>query len=272
MQSQLHLDMHKKRFSCSGCSTQFAHKTNAKTHLKRKIPCCNTPQNLLEIIETLYTTCPYCFKQIKTEASINFMGLHLETCGNKSKAESSNNVTTTTTPAVTQGQPNVPNTYIQNNIQNNYSSHLNAWDAPSIDHIEYDPELIVDRPRLLKMAYFDPNFPENHSIIHDPIKDTIRYYYNNNTYKEISDRDDPNYSKLTTRIDEIQNYLIDKTFVDRNKWEAESNRVSKICRESPQNIIQLASKVVKDMSKMVVQSYNNNDQNKNKINFYITDE
>ncbi len=127
----------KQRYSCSGCFEEFTVKGNITNHLKRKIPC--TLNTELKCIKTMYTSCSFCFGQVKTNTTVNFMDKHLDKCMFKDRSLNYSKINNNT----------INNTI--NNTTNNTINIINFDSDPNyiINYLKNNPELINNMINLL---------------------------------------------------------------------------------------------------------------------------
>jgi hypothetical protein len=72
------INPNKKRFSCSGCKTEFTNRVHCENHINKQTACCQIIT--LNIVETLHTNCIFCNALIKTATEVDFMKKHVEKC------------------------------------------------------------------------------------------------------------------------------------------------------------------------------------------------
>lgn len=202
--------MYKKRFSCSGCDTEFCHKATANSHIKRKNGCSDSSKEPLQVIETLTTSCPYCSETVKTMTSTNFMEKHLKKCANKpDKNTSSTDMNPYTPTSVPKG--------ITIDIQNNRKNF-----GPNTTDM-------VCGSSILRIIYTNPFTPEKHVFEYDSINNTVLYctksvtmFMNNlklSYYESISDK----LTQIQNIVNEMASLNTDTKVAEFNKNQTSAN-------------------------------------------------
>ncbi len=220
------IDPYQKRYSCSKCKTGFGRKPDLNRHLMRKTSCTNDITTTATIITTLYTSCPYCCKTIKTMTEIDFMTKHLEQCTFKQQPIINNIVEQQTViNNTTDQQPIINNIVEQQTVINNIfvNIQINTFYAPSIDHLVYDAKLFSNRPKILKETNFNPLYPTNHNMFKDP--GSGEYYIYENGWKTVTRNQLQN--KISVLVDKVQERVLDREFANDAVRQAELNNISK---------------------------------------------
>ncbi len=202
----------KKRFTCSGCDAEFATKQHIKSHMAKKNRCCSSNIEL-NVIETMFTSCPFCLDQIKTITNKNFMKEHLKECIFKDQhINSVIQLDQSTT---------INNTF---NIIN-----LNSYSNPNMDCLQYNPKLITNRAYIYKSIYFNKDYPENNSILFDSENNVIRLYDNNEKYSTV--KLDELQDKISTPLDRAQDYLLRTGIDDQDEFKKIDNLITETYSE-----------------------------------------
>jgi len=198
-----------KRYKCSKCEVEFGYLSHAKDHINRKTTCKLDDSSIATIIHTPKTNCPYCAAVIKTATRINFMEEHIKICAHK--------------PAIVEKEHTTINNVCINNV--NINIQINSYESPSIDHIVYSRELMLDRPKIFKITFFDPLHIENHSIIFDKVSNKLYLYYNNEA-RNIKDKDDNKLKNTMSYImDKVEDRILKHNFKDVKVYEAELEKL-----------------------------------------------
>jgi len=213
-----------KKYTCSKCKIGYGHRGHLESHFKRKKSCVEGDESIPTCITTLFTACQFCSEQVKTETTVNFMKKHLETCPNKSTITSITN----------------------NYITNNNNIQLNSYQQPYLSHLKYSKELLLDRIELLRLAYYNTEVPQNHTIVDVPGTTMTRFYNSNNEYTEIPIDKLPN--KISYILDKIQEFLINRSNVIGKEKELLEKELDNVYGEIEKMNMKVYPQIIRDFS------------------------
>ncbi len=205
---EIPVDLMIYKYTCKRCAYNTHVKGNIKTHLSRKKPCKAVYSSIPneKQLEELYSPrpdacfqCGFCDKRYVDNRN---RLAHEEKCDKKASC----------IKKLEDRVRELSNTKVKKS--NKPTMIINSIDEPSIEHIEHDSflrSLCNDNTLedLIKMVYFDPNVPENHSI-HAPSTSTTDLMVSNGKSIRKSRYPDKSINKIISVLIKIQKTYLDE--------------------------------------------------------------
>lgn len=187
----------KTSYKCKRCGKEFKQKSNLVAHLSRKHPCLPLLSNVTQEecltewpTNQLSFSCPTCNKQFTTVVGLSYHVAH-KVCSIKTKAPSNNTVQNNTITIINTQQNTTNNTVTNNNLFNiniNFAEGKRNFGSERLDYLtpEFIRECLQDLTyglgKMVKEVYFNPEYPENHTVrVHSTKQKLMKIVHDNVT-------------------------------------------------------------------------------------------